>query len=142
MVSYGVSNTAKSQPFQCTDAVTYAGSLVTLSTTVGNDVALADGNASDVVHGYTFATTKNPITGTAEANKMVGICGLVPGDEVYLPLCTDNGAITIGLGITVCNDAAQPGLADTVTITSLTTVAYALEAVDASAGGSAKCRIA
>ena len=142
MVSYGQSNVARTQPFRCTDAVSFAGSLVTLSTSVVNDVALADGNASDVVHGYTFATTKNPITEVAEANKMVGISGLVSGDEVYIPLCTDNGAITIALGITVCDDAAQPGLADTVTITSLPVVAYALEAIDASAGGSVKCRIA
>lgn len=141
MTIQGLSNESLVQPFRCTDAVTYPGSLVTLSTTVVNDVALADGNASDVVHGFTFASTKNAITEVAEANKMVGIVGLVSGLEVSLPLCTDNGAITIGLGITVCNDAAQVGLADTVTITSLTVLAYALEAVDASAGGYVLCRI-
>lgn len=91
----GRTNEADVQPGYMTEAVNYPGMLVTIVATAGDPprYALCDGEMPD---GYTFNTTKNPVTGVAETNVVRGVVALIEGQEVEYVLLATNIAIAVG----------------------------------------------
>lgn len=91
----GRTNEADVQPGYMTEAVNYPGLLVTLVATAGDPprYALCDGEMPD---GYTFNTTKNPVTGVAETNVVRSVVALIEGQEVEYVLLATNIEINVG----------------------------------------------
>jgi len=119
------------EAFETEDALDDSGYVMTFGSGAGK---AKKAGASDVILGFAFASTKNPITGTAEANKMVGIVkprrGIVMRLKVT-PKANRNTNISIGDPVvvddvaagTICHDDDSAGKR----------VGYAREAIAADA---------
>ena len=91
----GRTNEADVQPGMMTEAVTYAGTILTLTATAGDPPSydLCDSEQPD---GYSFNTTKDPITGIAGINVIRGVIALIEGQEAELLLLPTNIEINVG----------------------------------------------
>ncbi len=129
----GISNDALVQPYLSESAISYAGSVLKYGSAAGS-CALC--GAGEKPMGISFATTKNPITGVAAANKTIGVISLVNGLEVNIKLLATNAEIAYG-------DSLETTAAGTVDKKSGAgyIVAEALEAIAANTGGWIRARI-
>ena len=97
-MSYGgITNEARTQPFVAEDAIPNAGYVLmpgTADQTAGLNlkVKLNDGNTEPV--GFSYTSTKHPVTGVATANVQVGVTALIEGTEVEVPVVASNAKIT------------------------------------------------
>jgi hypothetical protein len=89
----GRTNESDVQPFVFTRAVSYPGTVLKVHTVAG---AVDLCGAGEEPCGYSFGTTKNPITGTAEAAVTRGVVALIPGQEAELLLLATNAVIAVG----------------------------------------------
>ena len=89
----GRTNEADVQPFVFHTAVSYGGTILKVGTTAG-EVDLC--GAGEEPCGYSFGTTKNPITAVAEANVTRGVVALIPGQEAEVLLLATNVEINVG----------------------------------------------
>ena len=111
MVNAGLENDALIQSYVCASALEDAGYLLTYESTGKMD--LAEGDVPDLVHGISFASTKNAITGVAEADKDVGVIPMLPGLSVHVQVAADNQAIAINDPVAVsATGGAQDGKID------------------------------
>jgi len=136
-MSGGLKNDAKVISYTCSDAVTYPGMVVTYDTDA-REVKLC--GASDHPIGYTAKDTKDAITGTATADKYVGIVGIDNGDIATLRVSATNAAIAIGDAICCVGDGLvdkRDGSTNTGDI-----LGFAEEAVSKNTGGAMDVRIA
>jgi len=128
------------QTFITEDALDSAGYVLTFGATAGK-VKKCD--EDDVVVGFAFTSTKDPISGTATANVPVGVIMKRSGIVVNLLLEDDNQAISYGDPLCPTSDANEKGkvdLKDGANETG-TLVAYALESKNADSGGTIKALI-
>jgi hypothetical protein len=133
----GKVNSSDVMAYTCTSAVPYEGMVVALDSTEGY-VDLC--GASDHPVGYTFGTTVNPATGSAEAAKRVGIASFKNGDRVELYFSDSNAAIAIGdpiccVGSGLCDK--RDGTTNTGDI-----IGWAEEALAENTGGFSRVKIA
>jgi hypothetical protein len=89
----GRTNEADVQPFVFHTAVTYPGTVLKIGTTAG-EVDLC--GAGEEPCGYSFGTTKHPITGVAGAAVTRGVVALINGQEAELLLSPTNAVIAVG----------------------------------------------
>jgi len=119
------------EAFESEDALDDSGYVLTFGTAAGK---VKKATASDVVLGFAFASTKNPVTGTAEANKMVGVIKPRRGIVVRLRVTPKaNRSTDIAVGDPVVVDGTVAGTICHDTDSSGPRVGYAREAVSASA---------
>ena len=119
------------EAFESEDALDDSGYVMTFGSAAGK---VKKAGASDVILGFAFASTKNPITGTAEANKMVGIVKPRRGIVMRLKVTpAANRATAIAIGDEVVVDDVAAGTICQVTDSAGPRVGYAREALAADA---------
>jgi hypothetical protein len=89
----GRTNESDVQPFKMTSAITYPGTLLKVHTVAGE---MEICGAGDEPAGYSFSTTKNPITGVAEAAVTRGVVALINGQEAEILVLPANVEINVG----------------------------------------------
>jgi hypothetical protein len=91
----GRTNEADVQPGMMTEAVPYPGLMLTLKTTVADppEYDLCDSEQPD---GYSFNTTKDPITLVAGTNLVRGVVALIEGQEAEFVLLATNIEVNVG----------------------------------------------
>jgi len=86
----GKVNDYQTQTFTTESAVTYPGTLIKKGSAEGKvDIC----GAGETPIGYSYSTSKNPITKVAEANVDLSVTALRDGDSVLIPLLTGNAEI-------------------------------------------------
>jgi len=94
-MSGGEINPAECIAYTVSSAVEYAGLIVTKSASQ-DYMDLASNASTQIPAGYTYTSSKNPITGVAEANKKVGIHALIPGQIAEFVLPDTHAAVAVG----------------------------------------------
>lgn len=130
----GRTNEADVQPGTMVEAITYPGTILTLTATAG-DPPSYDRCDSEQPDGYSFNTTKNPITAVAEANVIRGVVAFIEGQEAELLLLATNIEINVGDLIETAADGTVDGNAGAGWI-----VGKALQYRAANAGATAATR--
>ena len=123
-------NELQVQAFTAETAISYAGTLIKKGSAAGK---VDTCGAGETPIGFAFGTTKNPVTGVAEANVLVSVQALIEGQTVGIPLVANNAEIAAWEEVeTVAGGAVdkKSGAGEVVGL--------ALEAAGAATGGAGK----
>jgi len=93
-MSGGLTNPAQCIAYTVSASVDYAGLIVTRDGSTGK-MKLASAS-TEIPEGYTFTTSKNPVTGESQSGVKVGICALIPGHIATLMLPASHANVSIG----------------------------------------------
>jgi hypothetical protein len=148
IISYGLENPAQAIAYTILEAYATPGYVVKVHTVSGQ---MTGTNAiTDIPDGYIIKSTVpatmqaivNSVEGDAQTLQFIGVQALIPGQIAYLQLAAATVAVAIGdlLGPTVTQGCVSPRSATGVRGAGIA-IAKALEAKDAAAGGTIRCRI-
>lgn len=120
------------EPFEAEEALDDSGYVLIFGSTVGQVLKAQDD--SDFILGFGYMSTKNPISGTAEADKEVGVIKPRNGLVIRVPLTPKaNRTTAIIVGSELAVDDVVNGTVCHVTDTGTLRVGYAREACLATA---------
>lgn len=144
IAQYGLYNPAPVISYKISNALSYPGYVVKVSTTAGTFDATSA--VTDVPAGYTIVDTipatmqlmVNVVEGSAQANQTIGVQALIPGQEAYLMLGA-TVAVAVGdfMGASTTAGVIQPRNATGSLGSAGVVFCRALEAKDAQAGATA-----
>jgi len=148
IVSYGLENPAQAIAYTIKEAYAYPGYIVKVYTTAGQMTGTSA--VTDIPDGYTIKSTVpatmqaivNLTEGTEQTLQFIGVQALIPGQIAYLQLSAATAAISVGdlLGPSTTQGTVCPRSSTGVRAAGVA-FAKALEAKDANATGTIKCRI-
>lgn len=141
---FGLSNPAQGISYTISNAFSYPGYVVKVSTTAGTfsgTSAVTDAPAGYTIKSCVPATMQcivNVSEGSAQTNQFIGVQALIPGQEAYLMLGA-TAAIAVGDFIAPSSTAGVvcPRSAGGIATAPCVVFARALEAKDAQAGATA-----